>query len=356
MANYYEILEVERTATEKDIKSAYRKLAKKWHPDTTQFDKDYAASKFKEVTNAYNVLSDAEARKQYDYNLDYEVRLREETRRREQARREAEARRREQERQEAERRRKEQARQEAERHRQEKERIWEEERRQQERDKQAAETRRREQERQEAERCRQEQERQEAERRRQERERMDENRRQQEGARQKVEQKNYKYKYSKKVRRQGKILNRILYALFGFKSTWYKHVLAFVVPWSLVMYSDIRNRILDSIYFGFVNMIYNSICKKIMTETGLEFFALIANDIYRILEIEVTIYFILFGIISVVNWGAEGFYDDEGSQIILFLCIAFHVLFFVKEPSFSSELFTLVDHITMVISYLQNIN
>ena len=166
MSNYYEILEVERTATDKDIKSAYRKLAKKWHPDTTQFDKYYAASKFKEVTNAYNVLSDAEARKQYDYNLDYEVKLREENRRREQARREAEARRREQDRQEAERRRKEQARQEAERHRQEKERIWEEERRQQERDKQAAETRRREQERQEAERCRQEQERQEAERRR----------------------------------------------------------------------------------------------------------------------------------------------------------------------------------------------
>ena len=168
MSNYYEILEVERTATEKDIKSAYRKLAKKWHPDTTQFDKDYAAVKFKEITNAYNVLSDAEARKNYDYNLDYEVRQREETRRREQARREAEARRREQ------------ARQEAERRRQEQERIWEEERRQQVRDKQAAETRRREQARQEAERRRQEQERQEVERRRQEQERVEAERRRQE--------------------------------------------------------------------------------------------------------------------------------------------------------------------------------
>ena len=168
MSNYYEILEVERTATEKNIKSAYRKLAKKWHPDTTQFDKDYAAVKFKEITNAYNVLSDAEARKNYDYNLDYEVRQREETRRREQARREAEARRREQ------------ARQEAERRRQEQERIWEEERRQQVRDKQAAETRRREQARQEAERRRQEQERQEVERRRQEQERVEAERRRQE--------------------------------------------------------------------------------------------------------------------------------------------------------------------------------
>ena len=168
MSNYYEILEVERTATEKNIKSAYRKLAKKWHPDTTQFDKDYAAVKFKEITNDYNVLSDAEARKNYDYNLDYEVRQREETRRREQARREAEARRREQ------------ARQEAERRRQEQERIWEEERRQQVRDKQAAETRRREQARQEAERRRQEQERQEVERRRQEQERVEAERRRQE--------------------------------------------------------------------------------------------------------------------------------------------------------------------------------
>ena len=112
MANYYEILEIERTSTEKEIKSAYRKLAKKWHPDTTKLDKKYAAEKFKEVTNAYNVLSDAEARKKYDYNLNYEARLREESRRREQARQEAERRRQEQARQEAERRRQEQARQE----------------------------------------------------------------------------------------------------------------------------------------------------------------------------------------------------------------------------------------------------
>ena len=100
MANYYEILEIERTSTEKEIKSAYRKLAKKWHPDTTKLDKKYAAEKFKEVTNAYNVLSDAEARKKYDYNLNYEARLREESRRREQARQEAERRRQEQARQE----------------------------------------------------------------------------------------------------------------------------------------------------------------------------------------------------------------------------------------------------------------
>ena len=74
MLNYYEILEVERSATEKEIKSAYRKLAKKWHPDTTVFEKEYAADKFKELTIAYNTLSDSERRKNYDYNLDYEKR------------------------------------------------------------------------------------------------------------------------------------------------------------------------------------------------------------------------------------------------------------------------------------------
>ena len=114
MLNYYEILEVERSATEKEIKSAYRKLAKKWHPDTTVFEKEYAADKFKELTIAYNTLSDSERRKNYDYNLDYEKRKEAERRYREQQKQEAERRYREQQKQEAERRYREQQ-QEAER-------------------------------------------------------------------------------------------------------------------------------------------------------------------------------------------------------------------------------------------------
>ncbi len=173
MLNYYEILEVERSATEKEIKSAYRKLAKKWHPDTTVFEKEYAADKFKELTIAYNTLSDSERRKNYDYNLDYEKRKEAERRYREQQKQEAERRYREQQKQEAERRYREQQ-QEAERRyreqqKQEAERRYREqqqeaERRYREQQKQEAERRYREQQ-QEAERRYREQQKQEAERR-----------------------------------------------------------------------------------------------------------------------------------------------------------------------------------------------
>ncbi|GAB6160321.1 molecular chaperone DnaJ [Howardella ureilytica] len=63
--DYYEVLGVSRNATESEIKSAYRKLAKKYHPDTNP-DNAEAESKFKEASEAYSVLSDAEKRKQYD--------------------------------------------------------------------------------------------------------------------------------------------------------------------------------------------------------------------------------------------------------------------------------------------------
>ena len=55
----YQILGVSRDADDKTIKSAYRRLAKKYHPDTNQGNKA-AESKFKEVTEAYNILSDKE--------------------------------------------------------------------------------------------------------------------------------------------------------------------------------------------------------------------------------------------------------------------------------------------------------
>ena len=63
--DYYKILGVDKNATEKDIKSSYRKLAKKYHPDLNPNDK-VAQEKFKEVNEAYEVLSDADKRKKYD--------------------------------------------------------------------------------------------------------------------------------------------------------------------------------------------------------------------------------------------------------------------------------------------------
>jgi molecular chaperone DnaJ len=63
--DYYEVLDVSRTATEQEIKSAYRRLAIKFHPDKNPGDAE-AEDKFKEAAEAYSVLSDAEQRKRYD--------------------------------------------------------------------------------------------------------------------------------------------------------------------------------------------------------------------------------------------------------------------------------------------------
>lgn len=63
--DYYEVLGVSKTADDAELKKAYRKLAKKYHPDMNPGDKE-AEAKFKEATEAYSVLSDAEKRKMYD--------------------------------------------------------------------------------------------------------------------------------------------------------------------------------------------------------------------------------------------------------------------------------------------------
>ena len=63
--DYYEVLGIDRNASASEIKKAYRKLAKKYHPDTNPGDKE-AEAKFKEVTEAYEILSDSEKKAQYD--------------------------------------------------------------------------------------------------------------------------------------------------------------------------------------------------------------------------------------------------------------------------------------------------
>jgi molecular chaperone DnaJ len=63
--DYYKALEVDKKATPEEIKKSYRKLARKYHPDRNQGDKQ-AEARFKESSQAHDVLGDPEKRKQYD--------------------------------------------------------------------------------------------------------------------------------------------------------------------------------------------------------------------------------------------------------------------------------------------------
>ncbi len=64
--DYYEVLGVDKNATDDELKKAYRKLAKKYHPDANPDNKEAAEAKFKEVNEAYEVLSNPQKRKMYD--------------------------------------------------------------------------------------------------------------------------------------------------------------------------------------------------------------------------------------------------------------------------------------------------
>lgn len=71
MKNYYDELEVSKTASKEIIQKVYKVLAKKYHPDTTnEADKQVAEEKFKAISEAYEILSDDEKRKKYDLELE----------------------------------------------------------------------------------------------------------------------------------------------------------------------------------------------------------------------------------------------------------------------------------------------
>ncbi|PWA62219.1 dnaJ subfamily B member 13 [Artemisia annua] len=64
--DYYKVLEVDRSAKDDELKKAYRKLAMKWHPDKNPNNNKQAETKFKQISEAYDVLSDSQKRSMYD--------------------------------------------------------------------------------------------------------------------------------------------------------------------------------------------------------------------------------------------------------------------------------------------------
>ena len=67
--NYYDILKIKKSASEAEIKSAYKSLVKKYHPDLYVGDKEFAEKKIKEINEAYDILSDSNKKAEYDAYL-----------------------------------------------------------------------------------------------------------------------------------------------------------------------------------------------------------------------------------------------------------------------------------------------
>ena len=79
MKDYYEILEVNKNASKEIIDKAFKTLAKKYHPDANSTeDKEWAEEKFKEINEAYEILSDEEKRKKYNTDIGKENALKDE--------------------------------------------------------------------------------------------------------------------------------------------------------------------------------------------------------------------------------------------------------------------------------------
>ncbi|XP_072203756.1 dnaJ homolog subfamily B member 8 [Excalfactoria chinensis] len=69
MVDYYKVLELQKSASQDDIKKSYHRLALKWHPDKNLTNKEEAEKKFKAVTEAYKILSDPQKRSHYDRSV-----------------------------------------------------------------------------------------------------------------------------------------------------------------------------------------------------------------------------------------------------------------------------------------------
>ncbi|NXB20697.1 DNJB8 protein, partial [Rhagologus leucostigma] len=70
MVDYYEVLGLQKEASQNDIKKSYHKLALKWHPDKNPRNKEEAEKKFKEIVEAYEILSDPQKRSLYDKSVE----------------------------------------------------------------------------------------------------------------------------------------------------------------------------------------------------------------------------------------------------------------------------------------------
>jgi DnaJ-class molecular chaperone len=69
--DYYESLNVAKDASPEEIRRAYHDLAKEWHPDANKHSREKATTKFAEISAAYEILSDSEKRRKYDFYRDY---------------------------------------------------------------------------------------------------------------------------------------------------------------------------------------------------------------------------------------------------------------------------------------------